>query len=166
MSPWSHPHLRDYDHPISISLFTDFHPRTHTFAYPPLPPTTSTPLPHPTTSPPHIRSQEHRRRASRRTPRTVSLCPSNYSPLYVTDDSHSYATAKDEFEIAFEETEKKTVYAADDRAAAQEELAKFKEAYEKAVRSADGEQIKNRIGSRVRELERAVEVMEEKAMED
>ncbi|CAF9932314.1 hypothetical protein IMSHALPRED_008850 [Imshaugia aleurites] len=77
-----------------------------------------------------------------------------------------YATAKDEFEIACEETEKKTVYAADDRAAAQEELAKFKEAYEKAIKSADGEQIKNRIGSRVRELERAVEAMEEKAMED
>lgn len=78
----------------------------------------------------------------------------------------SYATAKDEFEIASEETDKKTVYAADDRAAAKEELAKFKEAYEKAIESADGEQIKNRIGSRVRELERAVEAMEEKAMED
>ena len=79
---------------------------------------------------------------------------------------HRYATAKDEFEIASEETDKKSVYAADDRAAAQEELAKFKEAYEKAVGSADGEQIKNRIGSRVRELERAVEAMEEKAMEE
>ena len=80
--------------------------------------------------------------------------------------SHSYATAKDEFEIASEETEKKTVYAADDRAAAQEELAKFKEAYQKAINSVDGEQIKNRIGARVRELERAVEAMEEKALED
>ena len=58
------------------------------------------------------------------------------------------------------------MYAADDRAAAQEELARFKEAFEKAVRSADGEEIRNRIGSRVRELERAVEAMEEKAMED
>ena len=58
------------------------------------------------------------------------------------------------------------MYAADDRAAAQEELARFKEAYEKAVKSSDGEQIKSRIGSRVRELERAVEAMEEKAMED
>lgn len=96
---------------------------------------------------------------------SVSLLAS-INLFWFTDDSHSYATAKDEFEIAYEETEKKTVYAADDRAAAQEELAKFKEAYEKAVRSTDGEQIKNRIGSRVRELERAVEVMEEKAMED
>ena len=31
-----------------------------------------------------------------------------------------YATAKDEFEIAVEETEKKTVYASDDRAAAKD----------------------------------------------
>lgn len=89
----------------------------------------------------------------------------NY-PSFLLTQSHSYATAKDEFEIASEETEKKSVYAADDRAAAQEELAKFKEAYERAVSSADGEQIKSRIGSRVRELERAVEAMEEKAMED
>lgn len=87
--------------------------------------------------------------------------------IYLPDDNiYSYATAKDEFEIAFEETEKKTVYAADDRVAAREELARFKEAYEKAVGSVDGEQIRTRIGSRVRELERAVEVMEEKAMED
>ena len=58
------------------------------------------------------------------------------------------------------------MYAADDRAAAKEELAKFKEVYERAIESADGEQIKVRIGSRVRELERAVEAMEERAMED
>lgn len=93
------------------------------------------------------------------------MCPVHLS-WSITDNGHSYATAKDEFEIASEETEKKTVYAADDRAAAQEELTKFKEAYEKAISSADGEQIKNRIGSRVRELERAVEAMEERAMED
>lgn len=93
------------------------------------------------------------------------ICPVHLS-WSITDNGHSYATAKDEFEIASEETEKKTVYAADDRAAAQEELTKFKEAYEKAISSADGEQIKNRIGSRVRELERAVEAMEERAMED
>lgn len=74
---------------------------------------------------------------------------------------HSYATAKDEFEIAAEESGKKTVYAADDRAAAREEFASFKGAYEKALGSADGEQIRNRIGSRVRELERAIEGMEE-----
>ena len=81
----------------------------------------------------------------------------------------SYATAKDEFEIAAEETEKKSVYAAYDRAAAQEELANFKKVYEEAVGGVDGEEIRNRIGSRMRELDRAVEAveaMEEKAMED
>ncbi|KAK3178004.1 hypothetical protein OEA41_000136 [Lepraria neglecta] len=77
-----------------------------------------------------------------------------------------YATAKDEFEIASEETDKKTVYAADDRAAAQEELAKLKKAFEKAVAEEGGEEIKRRVGNRVRELESAVATMEERAMED
>ena len=78
----------------------------------------------------------------------------------------SYATAKDEFEIASEETDKKTVYAADDRAAAQEELANLKKAFEKAVAEEGGEEIKRRVGNRVRELESAVAAMEERAMED
>ncbi|KAL2049288.1 hypothetical protein ABVK25_010466 [Lepraria finkii] len=77
-----------------------------------------------------------------------------------------YATAKDEFEIASEETDKKTVYAADDRTAAQEELAKLKKAFEKAVAEQGGEEIKRRVGNRVRELDSAVAAMEEKAMED
>ncbi|KAG8533057.1 uncharacterized protein KY384_001840 [Bacidia gigantensis] len=77
-----------------------------------------------------------------------------------------YATAKDEFEIASEETDKKTVYAADDRAAAHEELGKLKAAFEEAVKSEHGEEIKRRIGQRIRELDRAVEAMEEKAKED
>ena len=78
----------------------------------------------------------------------------------------SYATAKDEFEIASEETEKKTVYAADDRAAAHEELAKLKAAFEEAIKDEGGEEIKNRIGQRVRELENAVAAMDEMAKED
>jgi len=77
-----------------------------------------------------------------------------------------YATAKDEFEIASEETDKKTVYAADDRAAAKEELEKLKEAFERAVGEEGGEEVRTRVGGRVRELERAVEAMEERAMED
>ncbi|KAE9991659.1 hypothetical protein EG327_011202 [Venturia inaequalis] len=39
-----------------------------------------------------------------------------------------YETARDEFELASEETEENTIYAADDRAAAKEELEKLKEA--------------------------------------
>lgn len=78
----------------------------------------------------------------------------------------SYATAKDEFEIASEETDKKTVYAADDRAAAEEELVKLKTAYDAAIRGEGGEEIQRRIGGRMRELEMAVEAMNERAKED
>ncbi|KAI9871260.1 MAG: hypothetical protein M1830_003135 [Pleopsidium flavum] len=80
-----------------------------------------------------------------------------------------YATAKDEFEIACEETEKKTVYAADDRAAAQEELAKLKKAFNDAVEKSSPDvstEIKNRVGQRIRELDRAVEAMEQAALEE
>ena len=96
----------------------------------------------------------------------LSVFKPSSSPYLVTYHQCSYATAKDEFEIASEETDKKSVYAADDREAAKEELAKFKKVYEQAIVSADGEEIKLRIGSRVRELERAVEALEERAMED
>ncbi|KAK4694966.1 hypothetical protein P7C71_g2693, partial [Lecanoromycetidae sp. Uapishka_2] len=77
-----------------------------------------------------------------------------------------YATARDEFEIAQEETEKKTVYAADDRAAAHEELCKLRAAFQEAIAGEGGEEIHRRVGGRLRELERAVEVMDEMAMED
>lgn len=80
-----------------------------------------------------------------------------------------YSTAKDEFEIAAEETEKKTVYAADDREAAKEALNTLKEAYEKAVRESGpdvAKEVQSRTGPRIRELENAIIAMEEMAMED
>ena len=80
-----------------------------------------------------------------------------------------YFTARDEFEIASEETTKKTVYAADDRAAAQEEFLKLKAAYKEAVEGPEeevGKEIQRRIGQRVRELERGMEALEEQAKED
>jgi len=73
-----------------------------------------------------------------------------------------------QFEIASEETEKKTVYAADDRAAAQEELAKLKDAFNDAVENSPpnvGSEIKSRVGQRIRELDRAIEAMEQAALE-
>ncbi|MCJ1301553.1 hypothetical protein MMC08_004354 [Hypocenomyce scalaris] len=91
----------------------------------------------------------------------VSNYPSSYQ---APNPNHS-----SQFEIASEETEKKTVYAADDRAAAQEEVAKLKAAFEEALQTSPadvGAEIRNRVGHRVRELERAVEAMEESAMED
>ncbi|GAB7338275.1 hypothetical protein MBLNU457_4596t1 [Dothideomycetes sp. NU457] len=78
-----------------------------------------------------------------------------------------FATAKDEFEIAMEETEKNTTYAADDRQAAREELDKVKEAYRSVVEGPDrevAEEVKRRVGQRIRELEQGVVAMEELAM--
>ncbi|KAI5206436.1 hypothetical protein E4T39_02468 [Aureobasidium subglaciale] len=78
-----------------------------------------------------------------------------------------YATARDEFEIAMEETEKQTVYAEADRLAAREELTKVQEAYKSIVESADtemAEEVKRRIGQRIRELENGVKNMEDLAM--
>jgi hypothetical protein len=80
-----------------------------------------------------------------------------------------YATAKDEFEIASEETDKKTVYAADDREAAREALIILKDAFEKASKESApdvAKEVLSRVGPRIRELENAVNAMEEKAMED
>ncbi|KAF2254478.1 hypothetical protein BU26DRAFT_514387 [Trematosphaeria pertusa] len=77
-----------------------------------------------------------------------------------------YGTARDEFEIAAEETEKNTTYAAEDRAAAREELDRLLEYYSGVVEGADGavaEEVKRRVGQRVRELEQAVRAMEESA---
>jgi hypothetical protein len=77
-----------------------------------------------------------------------------------------YATARDEFEIATEETEKKSVYAADDRAAAREELDALKTLYDKALEGSDAEEVKTRVGQRIRELDNAVQALEKKALED
>ncbi|TKA43735.1 hypothetical protein B0A54_05494 [Friedmanniomyces endolithicus] len=77
-----------------------------------------------------------------------------------------YATAQDEFEIAMEETEKMSVYAEEDRKAAREELGKVQEAYRKAVEGEDGavaEEVRRRVGQRIRELEQGVLGMEELA---
>lgn len=71
--------------------------------------------------------------------------------------------------MASEETEKKTVYAAADRAAAHEELAKLKTAFEEAINGeGEGEALNrlNRIGQHVRELESAVAAMDELAKEN
>nr|POF02513.1 hypothetical protein CFP56_58144 [Quercus suber] len=77
-----------------------------------------------------------------------------------------YSTAQDEFEIALEETEKQTVYAEEDRKAAREELERVKEAYRLIVEGTNdelAEEVKRRIGQRIRELEHGVMAMEELA---
>ncbi|KAL6703688.1 hypothetical protein ACN47E_009382 [Coniothyrium glycines] len=81
-----------------------------------------------------------------------------------------YGTAKDEFEIASEESEKNSTYAADDRAAAREELDKLVEYFESIIAGETGEgrdvgeEVRRRVGGRIRELVKAVEAMEEKAI--
>lgn len=58
------------------------------------------------------------------------------------------------------------MYAADDRAAAREELDNLKEMFEKAVEGANGEEVRRRVGQRIRELDHAVQALEKSAMED
>ena len=80
-----------------------------------------------------------------------------------------YGTARDEFEIAAEETEKKTVYAADDRQAAQEAFQELKKAYEDALTQSEpevGKEVQGRVGHRLRELGNALTALEESALED
>ncbi|KAI9834374.1 MAG: hypothetical protein M1819_002985 [Sarea resinae] len=101
------------------------------------------------------------------TPRCVrGYASGREADLYMDAIQEQYATAKDEFEIASEETESKTVYAADDRKAAREELDKLRELYDAAVGKSGPDvsaEIKLRVGSRIRELESAVKNMEETA---
>ena len=66
-----------------------------------------------------------------------------------------------------EETEKQTVYAEADREAAREELTRVQEAYKTITEGPDtelAEEVKRRIGQRIRELENGVQNMEEFAM--
>lgn len=75
-----------------------------------------------------------------------------------------YGTARDEFEMASEETEKNTTYAEEDRAAAREELDKLLEYYGGILEGGDravAEEVKRRVGQRIRELEQAVLALEE-----
>lgn len=84
----------------------------------------------------------------------------------VEEITELYATAYDEFEIATESTDANATYAGEDREAAREELDKVLEAYKKAGESETAEEVRRRIGQRVRELEQGVKALEERAMED
>ncbi|KAL2070737.1 hypothetical protein VTL71DRAFT_13763 [Oculimacula yallundae] len=105
--------------------------------------------------------------------------PQNFTPLpsqrhysakssadtLIEEIQDQYAVARDEFEISTEETEKQSIYAQADRDAAREELDKLKDMYEMALKGSDGEEIKSRIGARIRELDHAVQALEESAVE-
>lgn len=73
-----------------------------------------------------------------------------------------------QFQIAAEETEENTIYAADDRTAAREHLDKLQGTYEGIVENHNypqdvRDEVKRRAGQRVRELANAMEALEEKA---
>ena len=73
------------------------------------------------------------------------------------------------FEIAVEETEKTSIYAAEDRAAAREELEELKQLFDEAVESSDPEtakEIRSRVGQRIRELDNAISGLEEAAKQE
>lgn len=79
-----------------------------------------------------------------------------------------FGTAKDEFEIATEETDNNTTYAEGDREAAREELDKLLEYYGRVVSEAEevvGQEVKRRVGHRIRELQAGVEALEQRAIE-
>jgi len=119
---------------------------------------------------------------TRNAPRVSSISPfSNYfsgqsqsrsyaakstADAIIEEIQEQYGTARDEFEIATEETEKKTVYAEEDRAAAREEMDRLKAMYQQALEGSDGEEVKARVGQRIRELDNAVEALEKAAIEE
>jgi hypothetical protein len=84
----------------------------------------------------------------------------------IEEISDLYGTAKDEFEIASEESEKNTTYAPDDRAAAREELDKLVDYYNGVLEGDKivADEVRRRVGQRIRELVAGVERMEEEAM--
>jgi len=99
-------------------------------------------------------------------PFTSSSTHAKTADALLEDLQDQYATARDEFEIATEETEKKTVYAADDREAARKEFDALKDMFESACAGPHGEEVKRRVGQRVRELENALKGLEISALED
>ncbi|KAG9234625.1 hypothetical protein BJ875DRAFT_484018 [Amylocarpus encephaloides] len=115
-------------------------------------------LPSPTTPrPTHLRTS---------LPSTRTYATKSSADSLIEHIQDQYATAKDEFEIATEETEKKSVYGADDRVAAREELNRLKQMYDDAVEGESGEEVKRRVGARIRELDNAVQALERSAHED
>lgn len=87
--------------------------------------------------------------------------------IYAEARSNStHSLSEEQFEIAVEETEKNTVYAPDDRAAAATEMARLREIYEAALSQQPAqiaEEIKRRVGGRIRELDEAIKGLEESA---
>ena len=119
-------------------------------------------------APQTYRPQHVQSRSAHHTPPLVRWASSKaIADEKIEEITELYATAKDEFEIAAEETEKATVYAEEDRKAAREELDKVQAAYRAVVDGPDqevAEEVRRRIGQRIRELEQGIKALEEMAM--
>ncbi|KAJ4406262.1 hypothetical protein N0V91_004715 [Didymella pomorum] len=101
---------------------------------------------------------------------SADISPENLKVIedHIETITDMFGTAKDEFEIASEETDKNTTYAQDDRDAAREELDKLLEYYGRVVSESEevvGAEVKRRVGHRIRELKAGIEALEERAME-
>ncbi|KAH0610340.1 uncharacterized protein H6S33_011867 [Morchella sextelata] len=109
-----------------------------------------------------------------RAPLTRTLASTSFggrNPVDVKVDeiSEQYAIAKDELEIAVEETEKRSIYAADDRATVREELEKLENLYRDSVSTSpaeQGEEIRRRVEQRIREFKNAVQELNKADLED
>lgn len=80
-----------------------------------------------------------------------------------------YAETKDEFEIATESSEAHSTYAAEDREAARDELAKLVGRWQEVLEQGGevAEDLKKRpVGQRIRELSAAIEELNKKDYED
>ncbi|KAL2352952.1 hypothetical protein BJ546DRAFT_1063713 [Cryomyces antarcticus] len=113
---------------------------------------------------PHVRQV---RLASHTPPLVRHFSVKSTADEKIEEITELYATAKDEFEIAHEETTANTVYASDDRDAARTELDNLTAAYRAVVDGPDkelAEEVQRRVGGRIRELENAVKAMEEMAL--
>ncbi|EPE37099.1 hypothetical protein GLAREA_09262 [Glarea lozoyensis ATCC 20868] len=123
------------------------------------------PIPRPTILPSHTLTRSTPPNLlpslSRNLPSHRTYASKSTADTLIDEITDQYATARDEFEIATEETEKQTTYGQADRDAARAELDKLKGMYEDALRTEDGEEIKRRVGGRIRELEGAVRALEE-----
>ncbi|KAI5844542.1 hypothetical protein DFP73DRAFT_549684 [Morchella snyderi] len=104
-----------------------------------------------------------------RTLASTSFGGRNPVDIKVDEISEQYATAKDELEMAVEETEKRSIYAADDRATVRVELEKLERLYRDSVSSSpaeQGEEIRKRVEQRIREFKNAVQELNKADLEN
>ena len=95
------------------------------------------------------------------------LLKTKYSKLLIIQNR--IIDQRGQFEMAAEETEKKTVYASKDREAAREALQRLEDSFENSLKLSSpsvAEEIRARVGQRIRDLNNAYTALEELAHEE